>query len=87
MVLKKTYTVNVIRSTNKDATLKSLSVNGYKFSENFDPDETEYTVLFPRDKTELNKTEISYELSDPIASISMDSKLSVDYDKQYNTLI
>ncbi len=82
---KKTYTVNVIRSTNEDATLKSLSVNGYKFSENFDPDETEYTVLFPRDKTELNKTEISYELSDPIASISMDSKLSIDYDKQYNT--
>lgn len=42
-------------------------------------------VLFPRDKTELNKTEISYKLSDPIASISMDSKLSIDYDKQYNT--
>lgn len=82
---KKTYTVNVIRSTSEDATLKSLSVNGYKFSENFDPDETEYTVLFPRDKTELNKTEISYKLSDPIASISMDSKLSIDYDKQYNT--
>lgn len=81
---EKTYIINITRLSGTDATLSKLEVKGYEFEEDFDSDDSEYTVRVPRTKSTLTKSEIIYELSDSDASISLDNKLEIDFNKSSN---
>lgn len=81
---EKTYTIVITRCDSTDATLSSLSVKNYPFEETYDPEETEYTIRVPRTKKTLTREEIIYSLSDKNASITLDNKLDIDFDKSSN---
>lgn len=81
---EKTYTIEITRCDSVDATLSSLAVKNYPFEETYDPEETEYTIRVPRTKKTLTRDEIIYSLSDKNASITLDNKLDIDFDKTSN---
>ncbi len=81
---EKTYTIEITRCDSVDAQLSSLAVKNYPFEETYDPEETEYTIRVPRTKKTLTRDEIIYSLSDKNASITLDNKLDIDFDKTSN---
>ena len=81
---EKTYTIEITRCDSVNAQLSSLSVKNYPFEETYDPEETEYTIRVPRTKKTLTRDEIIYSLADKNASITLDNKLDIDFDKTSN---
>ncbi len=77
----KTYTVKVIREApTTDSTLKSLSVKGYPFPEEFSPSLFSYTVTVPYSVTAVTVEAVKND-NNATVSIQGDKKLSVGENK------
>ena len=77
----KTYTVKVIREApTTDGTLKSLSVKGYPFPEEFSPSRFSYTVTVPYSVTAVTVEAVKND-NRATVSIQGDKKLSVGENK------
>lgn len=74
---ERTITVTVIKERGDNARLKSFSVDGYSFTETFDPAVLEYHITVPNHKKILQKDEVHAEVEDENATFVKSENLNL----------
>ena len=73
----RTYTINITKDRTDNALLSSLSVNGYTFDKQFDPNVFEYHISVPNNKKILFANEVNIQTSDRNATVSRTKDLNI----------
>ncbi|MBE6161076.1 MAG: hypothetical protein E7158_02490 [Firmicutes bacterium] len=85
---KTAYVFKITRAASTEARIKKLSFGQYKFDEgDFDPDIKAYTLRVPKTKPTLSRSDLSYELMDPNATVSFPATLTLDFSSNDNNYV